>query len=284
MTDINLHSILVKHSLFGDNTLKKIKWPTLIVIAIFHILALGVFLPQFFSWANLIVAFSLYVVTGVGITFGYHRLLAHKSFDAHPIVEILAVLAGALALQGSPVEWVADHRIHHKYSDTDRDKHNSKWGFWWSHMSWIFRDFRMSKLETRLRTNLSRKKLLTFFSNTYILWQIALGLVLLYFGGWSMVIWGIFFRTVFLYHATWLVNSATHKWGYRHFESGDDSRNTWWVGLLAFGEGWHNTHHAHQTSPRHGLLWWEVDVTWYLIWILSKLKLVTNLKKIPAIS
>jgi sn-1 stearoyl-lipid 9-desaturase len=263
--------------------MKKIRWSTLIVIGLFHILSLGILLPQNFSWVNFMVFFGLYVFTGLGITFGFHRLLTHKAFEANIVVRFIAVLAGSLALQGNPIEWVSDHRIHHLFSDTKKDRHNSNWGFTWSHITWLFHDFRVSPLEKKIRENLEKDKLLVFFKYSFVPIQVLLGIILWNIGGWSMVIWGVFFRTVFLYHVTWLVNSATHKWGYRWFETDDNSRNTWWVGLLAFGEGWHNTHHAYQASPRHGIKWWEIDVTWYLIWLLSKLKLVSNLKKIPLI-
>ena len=183
-------------------------------------------------------------------------------------MRFISLLGGTLALQGDCIEWVTDHTIHHLYSDTHRDKHNSNWGFWWSHMGWLFRDFRKSVLEKRIKANLEKDKMLVMFRYAFVPLQVVLGLLLLWIGGWGMVIWGIFFRTVFLYHCTWFVNSATHKWGYRWFDSNDASRNTWWVGLLAFGEGWYNTHHMYQASPRHGIAWWEIDVTWYTIWFL----------------
>ena len=263
--------------------MRRFKWVTFLVILAFHILALEALLPANFSWRNLLVAFGLYVFTGLGITFGFHRLLTHRAFEAHPAVRFVAVLAGSLAFQGDPIEWVADHRVHHRYADTGRDKHNSRWGFAWSHLLWLFRDFRLSTLERRMRAQLSQDGLLRFFRYGYIPAQLLLALGLYFWGGWSLVVWGVFFRTVCMYHATWLVNSATHKWGYRLFETPDESRNNWWVALLAFGEGWHNTHHAHQSSPRHGLTWWEVDVTWGLIWFLSRLGLVRKLKPVPAL-
>ncbi len=262
-----------------------VKWGTLIAILLLHVFSLPVLLPRNFSWLNLVVFAFFCVYTILGITFGYHRMETHKAFEAHPTVRTIALIGGSLAIQGPVTAWVSGHKRHHQYSDQDSDMHNSNLGFWWSHMGWLFKKFDLLDLEKRVIANLKKDKLLAFLSNDYIyiLMQVVLGLIFLAIGGWSMVCWGLFARVVVVYHITWLVNSATHMWGYRTFQTDDNSCNNWLVAALAFGEGWHNNHHAHQSSPRHGLRLHEIDFTWYLIWILSKLDLVSDLKEIPNI-
>lgn len=261
----------------------KIKWPTLFVILTFHILASLALLPRNFSWCNLNIFLGLYVITAMGITFGYHRMETHRAFQAHSLIRILALMAGSLALQGGPIDWMMDHKAHHKFSDSEMDRHDSNRGFWWSHMGWIFYQVRETEDDKYIRQKLNQDIILYVFNCAHIPLQLVIGTSLLSIGGWSMVVWGVFARTVFVYHVTWLINSATHKWGYRLFDTNDNSRNNWITAWLAFGEGWHNNHHAFPSSPRHGIQWFEIDLTWYLILILKKLGLVSKLKKIPKI-
>ncbi len=239
----------------------------------------------FFSWGALITAAALYVLTGmVGITFGYHRLLSHRSFRAPRWLERTAATIGALALQGTPAFWVATHRMHHAFVDTSADPHDANRGFWWSHIGWML--IKNPELRNHLKM---RKFARDIYADPYLAWlsqdiqqitlQVALGLVLLILGGWDYVIWGVFVRVIFVYHITWLINSATHRYGYRNFETEDGSANTWWVAVLAFGEGWHNNHHAFPDVAPAGLKWWELDPTWILIRLLEQLGVVTQVKR-----
>jgi stearoyl-CoA desaturase (delta-9 desaturase) len=185
-------------------------------------------------------------------------------------MERFLATCGVLALQRSPLEWVSHHRMHHAGVDTHLDPHNARKGFWWSHLFWMchhqpqFTDMKKMK---RFARDIVADPYLNWLTNHYaqVGLQVALGLALLIFGGIDYVVWGVFVRLVVTYHVTWLVNSATHKWGYRNYETDDLSSNTWWVGILAFGEGWHNNHHAHQDVAPAGHKWWEFDLTWQVI-------------------
>lgn len=257
-------------------------WGTIIYMASIHLVALLALFPSNFSWKAIAVAFILYCVTaGVGITLGFHRLVSHRSFETPKLVEYFLIFCGTLACQGGPLDWIGLHRIHHKYSDTEFDPHDSNKGFWWSHLGWMLCQNPANEKISRYTKDIAGDRFYQFCQWGMIPIQVILGFVLYQFGGWSFVIWGIFVRLVFVFHCTWLVNSATHKFGYKSYESNDDSKNCWWVALLTFGEGWHNNHHAYQYSARHGLQWWEIDLTWMMIELLSILGLAKNIKLPP---
>ena len=246
-------------------------------MATIHIMAL-VALP-FFSWANFTALMVLYFLTAcIGITLGFHRMASHKSFKTPKWLERILMTFGGLAAQGGPLEWVGLHRHHHMYSDTSIDHHDSHRGFWWSHFRWMIHNVPAQKMIPAFTKDLARDPYYVWMEKNFLLLQVPLGVVLYFLGGWTMVLWGIFVRLAWVYNVTWLVNSATHKWGYRPFDTDDNSRNNWWVALLTFGEGWHNSHHAVQSRARHGLEWWEVDVTWYIILLLERLGLATKVR------
>jgi stearoyl-CoA desaturase (delta-9 desaturase) len=256
-------------------------WPTFIYIASIHLVALLAFFPQFFSWSAVGVALIMHWVTGgLGVTLGFHRLLTHRSLEVPKWLEYFLVFCGVLSAQGSVIDWVGLHRIHHKHSDNDPDPHDSNQGFLWSHIGWMLHDIPADPEIPKYTQDINSDRVYQFFSNYFILIQVAFGLFLYALGGWSFVIWGVFVRLAVVFHCTWFVNSATHKFGYRTFESNDQSRNCWWVALLTYGEGWHNNHHAYQYSARHGLQWWELDITWMTIRFLEILGLAKNVKRI----
>ncbi|WP_036483066.1 acyl-CoA desaturase [Myxosarcina sp. GI1] len=257
-------------------------WGTIIYMASIHLVALLALLPQNFSWSAAGVAFGLYCLTaGVGITLGFHRLVSHRSFETPKLVEYFLVFCGTLACQGGPLDWIGLHRIHHKYSDTQFDPHDSNKGFLWSHLGWMLCQNPANEKIPQYTKDIAGDRFYQFCQYGMIPIQVVLGLILYHFGGWSWVIWGIFVRLVVVFHVTWFVNSATHKFGYKSHESNDNSKNCWWVALLTFGEGWHNNHHAYQYSARHGLQWWEVDLTWMMISTLKFLGLAKNVKLPP---
>ncbi|MGK7939501.1 MAG: acyl-CoA desaturase [Crocosphaera sp.] len=257
-------------------------WTIIIYMVSIHLMALLAFLPSNFSWQAIGVTLFLYWLTGaLGITLGFHRLVSHRSFQSPKWLEYILVFCGTLACQGSPIQWVGLHRIHHKYSDTEPDPHDSNQGFWWSHMGWMLHKIPADNDIPRYTKDISEDSFYQFCQNFMIPIQIVLGLILYALGGWSFVIWGIFVRLVMVFHFTWFVNSATHKFGYQSHESNDNSRNCWWVALLTFGEGWHNNHHAYQYSARHGLAWWEIDITWMTIQLLQFVGLAKNVKLAP---
>jgi stearoyl-CoA desaturase (delta-9 desaturase) len=187
-----------------------------------------------------------------------------------------------LSLEGGPIFWVAVHRVHHQKSDQAGDPHSPKHGgFFWAHMGWIIfgeGNHNNTKLMSKYAPDLAKHRFYVELNNWHWVPQVILGLALWALGGWQMMLWGTCVRVVFGLHATWLVNSATHMWGARRFTTRDDSRNNWWVAALTFGEGWHNNHHAHPVSIRHGLAWYEIDHSWILVNILKRLGLAWDLK------
>lgn len=251
-------------------------------LVVTHVLAAAAFF--FFSWGAFVVFLSLYFVTAcLGITMGFHRMLSHRSFKAHRWLEAFLALCGTLALQGGPLQWVAKHRMHHGYSDTGRDPHDASRGFWFSHMGWILQrtpEFDDASQHKKYLRDLAADPVLGWLSLAWVQvsLQVGLGVILLLAGGVGYVLWGVFFRLAFVYHVTWLVNSAAHVWGYRTYRTEDRSTNLWWVGLLAFGEGWHNNHHAQPGAVHVQHRWWEIDVTWMMIRVFHALGWVDSLR------
>lgn len=237
--------------------------------------------PATFSWSALGCFATMYLITGcIGITFSYHRQLSHKAFAMPKPLEYAAAYCGALAVQGDPAEWVSSHRYHHAFCDTPRDPHTPYEGFWWSHAGWVL-DSSVTLPRVADRSNaaeLHAQPFYRFLQNTYIWHIVASVAVLAALGGLPFVIWGFCVRTAWVWHATWFVNSICHVWGAQPFATGDLSRNNAFVALLAFGEGWHNNHHAFEFSARHGLEWWQFDVTWALIRGLELLGIATKVK------
>ncbi len=243
-----------------------VKWDIIIGIAVIHLGALAA--PWTFTWPAFWTFLWLQIATGLGVTLCYHRLLAHRSFQAPKAIEYLLTLVGCSALQGGPIKWVATHRVHHAFSDRPQDPHSPQRGFWWAHMLWLFPyDDTLDNpaMYPRFAPELARDPFHRWLDRWQWVPGVALALGLLAWGGWSMLIWGFFMRTAFVYHGTWLVNSAAHLWGYQTYRTNEGSRNNWWVALISYGEGWHNNHHAYLHSAAHGLRWWEVDVTYLAI-------------------
>jgi stearoyl-CoA desaturase (delta-9 desaturase) len=242
----------------------RINWPTSLVLVLFHIGAIAALFM--FSWRSLLISMALYWMTvGWGISLGYHRLHTHRSYKCPTWMEYFFAVCGALTLEGGPIFWVATHRIHHQKSDQPGDPHSPHDGAWWAHVGWILwgeTNHNNTKLMSKYAPDLAKHKFYVWLNNWHWVPMVALGVILIAIGGFPLLCWGIFLRVVVGLHATWLVNSATHMWGNRRFVTKDDSRNNWWVALMTFGEGWHNNHHAHPTSARHGLAWYEFDISW----------------------
>jgi fatty-acid desaturase len=260
------------------------RWGTLGFMAVIHGLAAYALLPQFWSWQAVLTLVVLYWVTAcLGVTIGYHRLLCHRSFRVPQWLERFFATCGALSCQHGPLDWVGLHRHHHKFSDTDADHHDSNKGFWWSHMLWMFEEIPALETVPRLTGDLARDPYYRWLNSWFLGLQVVLGLFLFWLGtatgagGWALVLWGIPLRLVLVYHATWLVNSATHAWGEVSHESGDRSRNNPWVAALTFGEGWHNNHHAFPHSARHGF-GPQIDLTWLHIKLMRRLGLATQVR------
>ncbi|MFM7424761.1 MAG: acyl-CoA desaturase [Elainella sp.] len=254
-------------------------WAVVIFMVLIHAALPLAFLPSTFSWAGVGLAVFLHWVTGgLGITLGWHRLLTHRSFQTPKWLEYFLVFCGTLALQGGPIWWVGLHRHHHLYSDQGVDHHDSSKGFWWSHMGWMMYEVPVESEIPRFTKDIADDRFYQFLDKHFFLIQVAFAAVLYLIGGLPFLFWGVIVRLVLVYHTTWFVNSATHKFGYRTYDSGDKSTNCWWVALLAYGEGWHNNHHTFQYSARHGLKWWEIDLTWMMIQLLQAVGLATKVK------
>jgi fatty-acid desaturase len=288
---VTVHALPAREQLrMGRSQMVKagVNWLTLSVIGFFHVGALAAFF--FFSWQRLAVMAVLYVLAiNVGIGMCYHRLLTHRGYQTPKWIEYLMTICATLSLEGGPIFWVSTHRVHHQLSDHEGDPHTPREGGWWAHAGWILFGQALhaqTDVLARYSPDLSRDRFHVWLSKYHWLPITASGLLLLG-GGWlwggfvngiAMVLWGVLLRVTLGLHATWLVNSATHLWGSRRFETKDDSRNNWWVALLTGGEGWHNNHHAHPVSARHGLKWYEIDPNFWGIWILSKLGLARKVK------
>jgi len=244
-----------------------INWFTAVILVIFHIGAVAALFM--FSWRNLAVAAAMYyIATGLGISMGYHRLHTHRSYRVPLWLEYFFAVCGSLTLEGGPIFWVATHRRHHQYSDLPGDPHSPRDGAFSSHVGWILvgeTNHNNTKLMSKYAPDLARHRFYVWLNDYHWIPVTVTGLAMWAIGGFSMMLWGTFLRVVVGLHATWAVNSATHMWGRRRFATRDDSRNTWWVAIISFGEGWHNNHHAHPTSARHGLAWYEFDPSWLLV-------------------
>ncbi|KAL2634325.1 hypothetical protein R1flu_005804 [Riccia fluitans] len=258
-------------------TAKDISYTTFMVFM--HGLCLAA--PFTFSWSAFGVFVGLYIITGMfGITFSYHRHLSHKSFKLPKWLEYAFAYCGVQAIQGDPIEWVSAHRYHHQHCDTPKDPHTPYEGFWHSHMGWLLDD-ESTVARVGACANVADMEKDSFYQwirKTYPIHPVLMAVALYAWGGLPFVVWGMAVRAVWVYHITWFVNSASHVWGTQKWNTGDLSRNNWWVALLAFGEGWHNNHHAFEYSARHGLEWWQFDPTWYMVKFLETVGLATKVK------
>jgi fatty-acid desaturase len=259
----------------------KVNWPTAVILIFLHVGAVAAFF--FFSWKALAAAIILHwMAVGWGISLGYHRFHTHQAYQCPRWMQYFLAVCGTLTLEGGPIFWVGTHRIHHAKSDLPGDPHSPRLdGGWWAHIGWIMfgeTNHNNTALMSKYTPDLAKHKFYMWLNTYHWVPVTVVGLALLAFGGWSMFLWGFCLRTVYGLHCTWLVNSATHMIGRRRFATRDDSRNSMIIALLTFGEGWHNNHHAHQTSARHGLAWWELDISWITLKMLRAVGLVWGVR------
>jgi stearoyl-CoA desaturase (delta-9 desaturase) len=256
-----------------EQTRQNINWKNLSIVITFHLLAIPALFM--FSWENVAaIVIGNWIVGSLGIGLGYHRLLTHRSFKAPKWLEYTLTIFGAMAIQDDAPKWVATHRIHHKFTETDKDPHSTRRGFWWAQIGWILLGTANDHDKATLKKyvpDLMKDKFHVFLAKYYYVPLIVSAFVLYAVGGWGMVFWGVFVRVVVGWHTTWFVNSLSHIFGKRPFATNDDSTNNWFVALLTFGEGWHNNHHAFPTSARHGLKWYQFDLNWLTIRLFKKL-------------
>lgn len=285
----------------------RVRWSVTLTLAAIHVAALLAVMPYFFSWTGVALSIlGVYVFGTLGINICYHRLLTHRSFKTPVWLERTFALLALCCLEGSPSSWVANHRQHHQHSDHEPDPHSPLVAFLWGHIGWLLvdnRDVNDMATMTRYARDIFQDPFYYALTKRN-LWLLAYPIhaALFFAAGYgfgyawsgtneaglqmalSWVVWGVLVRTVLVWHITWSVNSLTHLWGYRNYQTNENSRNNWLVGLLANGEGWHNNHHADQRSAAHGHMWWEFDLTYLTILALKQVGLATNIikpKKIP---
>jgi stearoyl-CoA desaturase (Delta-9 desaturase) len=228
----------------------------------------------------LILAFVTFTTRMFFITAGYHRYFAHKSYRLSRVAQFALAFGGTMAAQKGPLWWAAHHRNHHRFSDTDRDVHSPKRGFWWSHVGWILCDKYNVADRSQIRDFAKYPELRFIDKNDWIgPWTLAI--ICFVIGGWSGLLIGFFASTVLLWHTTFTVNSVAHVFGRRAYETDDTSRNTLLVALATGGEGWHNNHHRYPWAARQGFRWWQIDTTYYTLRVLSWVGIVHDLKPVP---
>jgi stearoyl-CoA desaturase (Delta-9 desaturase) len=266
---------------------------TSIPFILVHLSCLLVFWAGF-SWFALGMCVLMYGIRMFGITAGFHRYFAHRSYETGRFFQLVLALLGTAAAQKGPLWWAAHHRRHHRYSDREEDVHSPiVKNFWWAHVGWVLSP-QFDETDYKAIRDFSDYPELLFLNRYHVMAPIALAAALFYFGvgmrvlfpslqtsGFQVLVWGFFVSTVFLYHGTFFINSLCHIVGTRRFDTGDSSRNNFWLALITLGEGWHNNHHRYPGSERQGFYWWEIDISHYGLTVLSFLGLVWNLRIPP---
>lgn len=260
---------------------KRIHYENIFWLTVVHLGALAAI--PFFSWGALgACLLLLFTISPIGINLCYHRLLTHRGLKVPQWLEYAFATVAAASAQGPMMVWVAEHRLHHRYSDKPGDPHSPKEGLFHAHMGHLFyhKPFEDEKDQwMKYVPDLATHAYYRFLNKYFVLVIISVAPLLYLWGGLPYVMWGMFVRIVLMWHITWSVNSAAHTWGYKTYETGDTSTNCWWVGILGGGEGWHNNHHYSPTCARHGREWYEFDPTYYFIRVLEFLGLATDVKK-----
>ncbi|NBO91452.1 MAG: acyl-CoA desaturase [Planctomycetia bacterium] len=242
-----------------------------------HLLALVAFWTPL-TWTAAILYVSLFSLRTFGLTAGYHRYFAHRGYSTSRIFQFMLAWFGCCAVQKGPLWWAGHHRSHHRYSDTPKDPHSPhETSFWWSHVGWILSN---EYTETPYEDipDFSRYPELRWIDTFHIVPGITLAILCWLIGGMPGLVYGFLLSTITLYHTTFSVNSLNHLFGSRRYATPDDSRNNLWIALLTFGEGWHNNHHHYQSSANQGFYWWEIDISYSILVVLSKFGIVWNLR------
>ena len=276
-----------------DHTQDKVEWFRCVPYILIHLGALLVFFTPF-AWPCLAVLALSYAARMFAITAFYHRYFSHRTFKTSRIVQFIGAFTACASGQRGPLWWAAHHRMHHRHSDTDKDSHSPHHkNFLWSHTLWFMTDYALPTFLKEIPDWVKFKEL-RFINRFDWIAVVALAAGCYYLGEWSsfqtftgmnglsMLAWGFFLPTVLLYHATFSVNSLTHMFGKKKYDTGDESRNNWFVSIITFGEGWHNNHHFFPGSARQGFTLWEFDPTYYCLKFLSLFGLVRELRPVPA--
>jgi stearoyl-CoA desaturase (Delta-9 desaturase) len=246
-----------------------------------HLAALAGVLYFGWSWSGFALAVALYFARMFWITAGYHRYFSHRTFKTSRAFQLIMAIGGSTCMQKGALWWASRHRWHHKYSDMPEDTHSAKLhGFWWSHCAWFFGDDFTKKDLERL-PDLARYRELYWLEKAHWVPGVLLAVILFATGGVHALLWGFFVSTTILWHGTFTINSLAHKIGKKRYVTTDESRNHWFLALITMGEGWHNNHHHYQSSTNQGFYWWEVDVTYYVLRLLSLFGVVWDIRTPP---
>ena len=270
-----------------------VTWTRWLPFLAVHLMCLGVIWVGW-SWPAVSVAITMYLLRMFAVTGFYHRYFSHKTFRTSRPFQFVLALLGNSAMQRGPLWWAANHRQHHVYSDTEKDIHSPvQHGFWWSHLGWITSPSNFGT-DFKAVPDLAKYPELRFLDRFDVLVPTLLGTALFFLGfglnrvapelgtsGAQMLIWGFFISTVLLSHATFSINSMTHMFGNKRYQTGDESRNNFWLALVTLGEGWHNNHHHYPAATRQGFFWWEIDLTYYGLLLLEQMGLIWDLRPVP---
>ncbi len=231
-----------------------------------------------FKWSLLVWLVATYGIRMFGVTAGYHRYFAHRSFKLDRFSQFLLAFLAQTSAQMSVLWWAAHHRTHHRYSDTEKDIHSPvQKSLWWSHMGWLL-DGRSTSYDSRITQDFAKFPELRLLDKYHRVPAILFGATVFALGGFPAFVWGFVVSTVLLWHGTFTINSLSHVWGTQPFDTGDQSRNNFLLALITLGEGWHNNHHKFMSSVRQGLRWWEIDISYYVLRILGLIGIARELR------
>ena len=262
-----------------ERKLPRINWKSSIPFLALQLSPLFIFVTGVTRTALILFAITyfgrMFLITGV-----YHRYFSHKAYRLNRFWQFVFAFGAGTCGQKGPLWWAGHHRNHHKFSDTERDLHSPRDGFWWSHIGWIMSDAYGETRYDQIQDFAKYPELRWLNAHDWVApW--SLGVLCWLIGGWSGLVVGFFTSTVLLWHSTFLVNSLAHVMGRRPYETDDTSRNSTIIAIITAGEGWHNNHHRYQSSARQGFRWWQIDVTFYGLWLLSKVGIVKDLRPVP---
>lgn len=272
---------------------REIDWLRITPFVLMHVACLAVFFIDF-SWFAVAVMAAFYLLRMFAITAFYHRYFSHKAFKTSRPLQFLFALIGVMSTQNGPLWWAAHHRHHHRHADQPQDLHSPRHGFWYSHMGWFLNRQNLATREELVRDWLRYPELrwldrhsvlvsvLTAFSFWLVGELLARTQPQLHTSGMQLLVWGFLMSTVLLTHVTLTINSVAHRFGFRTYATRDDSRNNWFLALLTLGEGWHNNHHFCPASARQGFVWWQIDISYYVLRLMAAVGLVWDLVPVPA--
>jgi len=274
-----MSSIATYKTLSNRTLIHAVVFVIVVVPLLATVLAIVLLWERSVHWSDLALLATMYALTMLGITVGFHRMLTHRSFKPHPIIKFVLLVLGSMALEGPALDWAATHIKHHARSDKQGDPHSPVEGLFHAHVGWLFKD-KLADPNDYCRY-LLQDAIVVFVSRAFLLW-VALSLLIPFLiGGWTGLLWGGLVRIFLVNHIVWSVNSIVHTFVKRAFETNDRSHNMFILALFSFGDGWHNNHHAFPRSAFHGLRWWQFDLSGYLILILERLGLVHDVYRVP---